>query len=117
MAAPASRFGTTTTSVGSDPVRLFDEIFADRVAAVEDHGYTRREAEFLVTAALHSGYFVRRQFAPQRGKTDASFCAKLAATGHAKIRKTFGQTQLYHIASKPFFRLLIQGRQPPPAEA
>ena len=51
-------------------MRLFDEIFSDRVAAVEDHGYTRRESEFLVTAALHSGYFVRRQFAPkQRGKT------------------------------------------------
>src|SRR5262249_5809948 len=53
--------------------------------------------------------FIRRQFAPQRGKTDASFCAKLAATGHAKVIKIADQTQLYHIGNKPFFRLLIQG--------
>ncbi len=89
-------------------MRLFSEIFADRVAAVEHHGYTRRDAEFLVTAALHSGYFIRRQFAPQRGKTDAAFCAKLAATRHAKVIKIADQTQLYHIGNKPFFRLLIQ---------
>ena len=43
--------------------------FEERVNAIEHLGYTRREAEFLVLAALHSGYFLRRQFsAAGKGK-------------------------------------------------
>src|SRR5437773_7434871 len=34
----------------------------DRIAALERFGYDYDEAYFLVIAALHSGYFVRRQF-------------------------------------------------------
>ena len=34
----------------------------ERIARLEELGYTEREAAFLVLAALHSGYFLRRQY-------------------------------------------------------
>lgn len=33
-----------------------------RIESVERFGYSTREAGFLVLAALHSGYFLRRQY-------------------------------------------------------
>jgi hypothetical protein len=81
--------------------------FEQRVSAVEQLGYTRREAEFLVLAALHSGYFLRRQFSAP-GKADHALCRKLMATGHGKLAHTTGQTQVYHICGKPLFRTLGQ---------
>jgi hypothetical protein len=46
----------------------------ERICNLKMLGYTDREAEFLCLAALHSGYFVRRQFlgfaGRERGKLD-----------------------------------------------
>ena len=81
--------------------------FEQRIGAIEHLGYTRREAEFVVLAALHSGYFLRRQFAP-RGKVDDAFCRKLLINGHGKVVHTANQTQVYHISGKPLFRALNQ---------
>lgn len=78
-----------------------------RVSAIEQLGYTRREAEFLVLAALHSGYFLRRQFSP-RGKLDDAFCRKLVANGHGHVAHTANQTQVYHVSGKPLYRALGQ---------
>ena len=38
--------------------------FAEQTNALEQFGYTVREASFLVTAALHSGYFVSANSLP-----------------------------------------------------
>ncbi len=35
---------------------------AERIAALKGLGYTEREAAFLCLAALHGGYFLRRQY-------------------------------------------------------
>ena len=35
---------------------------SERLAALQAFGYTEREAAFLSTAALHGGYFLRRQY-------------------------------------------------------
>jgi hypothetical protein len=35
----------------------------ERIGAVQDLGYNEREASFLILAALHGGYFLRRQYA------------------------------------------------------
>ena len=77
------------------------------MSAIEQLGYTRREAEFLVLAALHSGYFLRRQFSSP-GKLDDAFCRKLLVNGHGKQAHSTGQTQVYHISGKPLFRALDQ---------
>ena len=53
----------------------------EQISAVEQFGYTRREAEFLVTAALHSGYFLTRQFRKDRVKVRFTFVARFSGLG------------------------------------
>src|SRR3954447_1672553 len=81
--------------------------FEERASVIEHLGYTRREADFVVLAALHSGYFIRRQFAPS-GKLDDAICRKLLGNGHGKLAHSAGKTQVYHITGKPLFRALGQ---------
>jgi hypothetical protein len=81
--------------------------FGDRVSAIEQFGYTRREAEFLVVAALHSGYFLRRQFS-ERGKANDALCRKLLSRNHGKLVRSAGYAHVYHICGKPLFRALGQ---------
>src|SRR5689334_5051782 len=106
--APAKPSKTTIIWPGSEAMESKARpTFEQRVSAIEQLGYTRREAEFLVLAALHSGYFLRRQFS-LRGKTDDALCRKLLASGYAKVIRTARQAQVYHICGKPLFRTLGQ---------
>jgi hypothetical protein len=73
-------------------------------------GYTREEAQFLRVVALHSGYFVRRQFLYavdcQRGKRDQEFLAQLLGQGHA-VREIFREDRhLFRIQSKVIYEAL-----------
>src|SRR5262245_62971136 len=77
--------------------------FQQRVSAIEQFGYTHREAEFLVLAALHSGYFLRRQFSPP-GKLDDAFCRKLVANGQGRVVHATNQAQVYHVSGRPLYR-------------
>jgi hypothetical protein len=82
----------------------------DRVAAVETLGYTAREARFLTIAALHSGYFLRRQFAAfagvGSGKAVVSLTHKLLSRHHARVVATCHNTHLYHLTSKRLYTQL-----------
>ena len=80
----------------------------DHTAAIQEFGYTAREAEFIALAALHSGYFLRRQYSPRRGKLGEMLCRKIVAQKHATARQYGGGTHLYHIHSKPLYRALGQ---------
>jgi len=95
----------------------------DRVAALQGLGYTEREAGFLCLAALHGGYFLRRQFCRFLGKavggTAAAFVKKLLANGHATATAGCQNTMVYHLGSRPFYAALGQEdnrnrRQRPP---
>lgn len=59
-----------------------------RIESVERFGYSRREAAFLVLAALHSGYFLRRQYCAYLGVgfgyPDDILTSKLLRQGHAR---------------------------------
>src|SRR5262249_21597604 len=81
--------------------------FQQRVGALEQFGYTHREAEFLALAALNSGYFLRRQFSA-RGKLDDAICRKLVGNDQGKVAHASNQTQVYHITGKPLYRALGQ---------
>ena len=63
----------------------------ERIARLEELGYTEREASFLVLAALHSGYFLRRQYREflgmSPGHADATLAEKVVAKGHAQVRQ------------------------------
>ena len=47
---------------------------AERIQALQRLGYTEREAAFLCLAALHGGYFLRRQYAQFLGREDGGTC-------------------------------------------
>jgi hypothetical protein len=86
---------------------------ADQIHNLNLLGYTDREAAFLCFAALHSGYFVRRQFleftAGSRGKLDMKLIEKLLDSRHAAILKFPHNRTIYSFCSKPFFQAIGEG--------
>ncbi len=82
----------------------------ERISNLKTLGYTDREAEFLCLAALHSGYFVRRQFLAFVGKAfgwaDVALAEKVVKYGHAKAQVLRHNRTLYNLCSKPFFEAL-----------
>ena len=79
----------------------------ERFHNLEGFGYSPEEARFLGIVALHSGYFVRRQFdaaiGVERGKRTSAFVEILLARGHAR-RYTFEHNrQVFHLQYKPFY--------------
>ena len=80
----------------------------EQTAAIQAFGYTAREAVFIATAALHSGYFLRRQFSPKRGKRADDLCRKLLRNEHATATVYAQNTQLFHLCAKPIYSALEQ---------
>lgn len=82
----------------------------DFVAALESLGYTEREAAFLYLVAAHSGYFLRRQFNyfidRHKGFLAHRFLAKAQAAGHVETIDYGQGFYIYHLYSKPLYRLL-----------
>jgi hypothetical protein len=85
----------------------------ERIKALERIGYSELEAGFLCLAALHGGYFLRRQFAHFLGRQDGGTVTQLMqkALGQNHVRtSTWRQnTQLYHLCARPFYEALGQG--------
>jgi hypothetical protein len=79
----------------------------ERVEALKALGYTSREADFLCLAALHSGYFLRRQYnrflGQSRGRPDDRLAHKVVRYGHAHLYPASRKVQLFHLASRPFY--------------
>ena len=77
------------------------------IAAVCDLGYTVREAAFLRSVAVHSGYFVRRQFLHAIGRTSgkavADFTARLVARRHATVQTFCRSTHVYHLSAAALY--------------
>ena len=80
----------------------------DRVNALQQFGYTIREASFLATVALHSGYFVMRQFSPKGGKVADQFASKVMDKQHATRKKFVSNASLYHLKSKTIYQAIQQ---------
>lgn len=81
---------------------------AEQTAVLQQFGYTAREARFLAMAALHSGYFLRRQFCPKRGRLADILCRKVLARDHAHATVYGRNTHLYHLFAKPLYAALGQ---------
>ncbi len=75
-------------------------------------GYDAEEAQFLTLAALHSGYFLRRQFneflGQERGGRASRFVEKLLAKRHAQVTRYPLNRLLYHIRGKQIYNRLGQ---------
>jgi hypothetical protein len=85
-------------------------VTVDPILALESLGYTEREAEFLYLVAVHSGYFLRRQFDyfidRQRGAIAQHFLEKVRAAGHAGLVDYGESRYVYHLFSRPIYRML-----------
>lgn len=83
---------------------------ADPIAALQSLGYTEREAAFLYLVAVHSGYFLRRQFDyfidRQRGAIAQHFLQKARAAGHVEVIDYGESRYIYHLYAKAIYRLL-----------
>lgn len=82
----------------------------DPIVALESLGYTEREAAFLYLVAVHSGYFLRRQFSRfierKKGWIAQRFVEKARLAGHIEIID-YGQGRyVYHLLAKSIYRLL-----------
>jgi hypothetical protein len=80
----------------------------ESINAIASLGYTQDEARFLYIVAMHSGYFVPRQFlissGAKRGKRSNNFAAKLESRGHATWREYDRTGGVYHLVSKTIYR-------------
>ena len=85
--------------------------FQERVAAVQSLGFNPRQAAFVTTVALHSGYCVRRQYAASTGqkygKNVCDFLDGLIERGLAR-RLTFraDRGSVYHLFARPLYAAL-----------
>ena len=82
----------------------------ERKVAIQRFGYTEREADFLCLAALHGGYFLRRQYNAflecHRGGNADRLIEKGALQGHIRVHESANRTQIYHVGAKSFFKAI-----------
>ncbi len=82
----------------------------DPIVALESLGYTEREAAFLYLVAIHSGYFVRRQFDyftdRHKGALVMRFLKKARIAGHIEFLDYRQGWHVYHLFSRAIYRLL-----------
>jgi hypothetical protein len=83
---------------------------SDPILALESLGYTDREAAFVYLVAVHSGYFLRRQFDyfidRQKGAIVHHFLDKARRLGHVRAIDLPQGRKVYHLFAKPIYRLL-----------
>jgi hypothetical protein len=77
-------------------------------AATQALGYTLDEARFLYLVAVHSGYFVPRQFltfsGASWGRRSDSLVTKLESRGHVTWREYYRTGGVYHLFSRTLYR-------------
>jgi hypothetical protein len=82
----------------------------ERIAALQNFGYDADEARFLSITALHSGYFLRRQFLAciqgTKGWKDVLLVNKLKANRHCRINIYRHNRMVYHLSTKPLYDAL-----------
>jgi len=81
-----------------------------QIRTIQTLGYSELEAHFLRLVALHSGYFVRRQFlrsvGAERGQRAQDFIEELVGRGHAR-REVFREDRhLFRLQSKVIYEAL-----------
>ncbi len=83
------------------------------IAAIQSLGYSPDEARFLYLVAVHSGYFVPRQFltftGAKWGKRPRNFVSKLEKRGHVTWREYHPIGGVYHLFSRTVYRYTGKG--------
>jgi hypothetical protein len=85
----------------------------DPIASLESIGYMEREASFLYLVAVHSGYFLSRQFSRfvnwRSGALSTRLLEKANRLHHIHVIECGRGHHVYHLTSKPVYAAL--GRQ------
>jgi hypothetical protein len=83
----------------------------DPIPLLENAGYTEQEAAFLYLVAVHSGYFLRRQFSRfvqrDRGGLAAKFIQKALRLGHLQVIECGQARHVYHLTSRPIYQTIL----------
>ncbi len=83
---------------------------SERIQSLQNYGYELDEARFLCTAALHSGYFLRRQFLlfidGTKGWKDVAFLNRLKIHRHCRVTFFRHSRMVYHLSAKPLYEAL-----------
>jgi hypothetical protein len=81
-----------------------------RIESLRRLGYSEREASFLCLAALHGGYFLRRQYVQFLGKsaggTVAALIDRAFTLRHVKASTFANKTYVYHLGARPLYAAL-----------
>ncbi len=97
----------------SQPVESVRVTFAERVQALAPFGFTERQAAFVATVALHSGYCLRRQYAAftglRYGHNVRDFLDDLVARNFAR-RFTYRRDRghIYHLFARRLYAAIGQ---------
>ncbi len=82
----------------------------DPIASLESIGYLEREASFLYLVAVHSGYFLRRQYHRFAGRDGGTLVAQLLKKAthrqHIHVIECVHGWHIYHLTSKPVYEAL-----------
>jgi hypothetical protein len=82
----------------------------DPISSLESIGYSAREASFLYLVALHSGYFLRRQYYRFAGREGGTLLAQLLKKAtqrqHIHVIECGHGWHIYHLTSKPVYEAL-----------
>ena len=88
----------------------------DAIDTIRCLGYSERQASFIYTVAVHSGYFLRRQFnfsvQRRRGWIAANFLAKAKRAGHVREIQCAPGRLLYQLCAKQIYRIVGQKDSP-----
>jgi len=84
----------------------------DAIDTIQHLGYSEREAAFLYTVAVYSGYFLRRQFnlfvQRERGAIATQFLRKARRCGHVREIQCEPGRALYQLHAKSLYRIVRQ---------
>src|SRR5260370_26658905 len=84
----------------------------DAIDTIRCLGYSERQASFIYTVAVYSGYFLRREFnvavQRRRGWIAANFLAKAKRAGHVREIHCAPGRLLYQLCSKHIYRIVGQ---------
>jgi hypothetical protein len=82
----------------------------DPIVSLESIGYLEREASFLYLVAVHSGYFLRRQYYRFAGREGGTLVAQLLKKAllrhHVRVIECGHGWHVYHLTSKPVYEAL-----------
>ena len=92
----------------------------ERVKAIADHGFTERQAGFMVTVMLHSGVCLGRHYPAfariTHGQKVQDFFRRLVARMYVTARRCGHNTaRLYHFHHKPMYEALVSRQSASPA--